>query len=157
ATIELAREAVAALGRKGIDLRGYTVKECADDVNDLRQALGYDRLALVGTSFGSQWSFAIMRRHPGVVARALLSGVEPLDYGYDMPSHIVAGLQRMWWEVEKDARFRLYLPKGGMMAAARAVLARLERSPVRVAVKEDRTGREVTVCLGREDFQHDLL
>ena len=84
--VELARAAVAEYANKGIDLRGYTVKECADDVNDLRKALGYDRITLVATSFGAQWSFAVMRRHPDIVARALLSGVEPLDYGYDMPS-----------------------------------------------------------------------
>src|SRR5207344_3628879 len=99
---ELAKAAVADLKAKGIDPRGYTVKECADDVADLRKALGYQQITLVGTSFGSQWSFAIMRRHPEIVARALLSGVEPLDYGYDMPSHVVAGLQRMWWEDEED-------------------------------------------------------
>jgi pimeloyl-ACP methyl ester carboxylesterase len=157
ATIQMARDAVAAFARQGIDLRGYTVKECADDVNDLRKALGYDRLTLVGTSFGSQWSFAIMRRHPEVVARALLSGVEPLDYGYDMPSHVVAALQRMWWEVERDPRFQPYLPAGGMMAAAREVLRRLDRTPAHVAVKDEKAGRDVTVCLGREDFQRDLL
>lgn len=91
AFVEASRAAVSEYEKKGIDLRGYTVKECADDVNDLRRALGYDRITLVGTSFGSQWSFAIMRRHPDVIARALLSGVEPLDYGYDMPSHVFCG------------------------------------------------------------------
>jgi pimeloyl-ACP methyl ester carboxylesterase len=156
AAVKFAREAVAALERKGIDLRGYTVKECAHDVNDLRKALGYERMSLVGTSFGSQWSFAILRLHPEIITRALLSGVEPLDFGYDMPSHIVAGLQRMWWQAEKDARLKPYVPPGGIMAAARAVIERLERKPVHVSLKDEKTGREITVCLGREDFQRDL-
>src|SRR5262249_27253686 len=155
-TVEMARAAVAEFAKKGIDLRGYSVKECADDVDDLRKALGYDRITLVGTSFGSQWSFAIMRRNPDVVARALLSGIEPLDYGYDMPSHVVAGLQRMWWEVERDKRLQPYVPPGGMMAAAREVLARLARAPVQVKVT-DGTGNPMTVCLGREDFQRDIV
>jgi pimeloyl-ACP methyl ester carboxylesterase len=111
----MARAAVAQYAKQGIDLRGYTVKECADDINDLRKALGYDQLTLVGTSFGSQWSFAIMRRHPHTVARALLSRVEPLDYGYDMPAHVLAGVQRMWWEAEKDPRLQPYLPPGGLI------------------------------------------
>src|SRR6185436_8367349 len=108
--VEMARAAVAEYAKKGIDLRGYTVKECADDVNDLRKALGYEKITLVGTSFGSQWSFAIMRRHPEIVTRALLSGIEPLDYGYDMPSHVFAAVQRMWWEAEQDSRIKPYLP-----------------------------------------------
>jgi pimeloyl-ACP methyl ester carboxylesterase len=154
--VETARAAVAEFATKGIDLRGYTVKECADDVNDLRQALDYKQLTLVGTSFGSQWSFAVMRRHPDRVARALLSGVEPLDCGYDMPSHVFATIQRMWWEAEKDPRLQPYLPPGGLMAAMREVMKRLERAPVMAQVKDPRTGETVTVALGREDFQRNF-
>jgi pimeloyl-ACP methyl ester carboxylesterase len=156
--VELARAAVAEYAGKGIDLRGYTVKECADDVNDLRQALGYKQITLVGTSFGSQWSFAVMRLHPEVVTRALLSGVEPLDYGYDMPSHVFAAVQRMWWEAEKDPRLKPYLPPGGLMAATREILRRLDRAPLRVEVniKDSKTGEKKTVTLGREDFQRSF-
>jgi pimeloyl-ACP methyl ester carboxylesterase len=154
--VELARAAVTEFANKGIDLRGYTIKECADDVNDLRKALGYDRLTLVATSFGSQWSFAVMRRHPERVARALLSGVEPLDYGYDMPSHVFAAVQRMWREAEQDERLKPYLPPGGIAAAARAVLQRLERAPVEVKVKDNKTGEMVKITLGREDFQRNF-
>jgi len=154
--VEMARAAVAEYAKKGIDLRGYTVKECADDVNDLRRALGYDRITLVGTSFGSQWSFAVMRRHPDIVARALLSGVEPLDYGYDMPSHVFAAAQRMWWEAEKDPRLKPYLPPGGIAAAAREVLRRLDRAPVQMKVKDEKTGEMVTLTLGKEDFQRSF-
>lgn len=154
---DMARAAVADYGKKGIDLRGYTVKECADDVNDLRKALGYERITLVGTSFGSQWSFSIMRRHPDAIARALLSGVEPLDHGYDMPSHVLAAVQRMWWEAEKDPRFKPYLPPGGFMQAAREVARRLDKAPIKVAVsaKDAKSGEKVTVTLGKEDFQRD--
>ncbi len=157
AAVATAQAAVAELTEKGVDLRGYTVKECADDVDDLRKALGYDKIMLVGTSFGSQWTFAIMRRHPDSVARALLSGIEPLDYGYDMPSHIFTAVQRMWWEAEKDTRLKPYLPPGGLMGAARAVLQRLDRAPVSVSVKDPQSGEMTTVVLGREDFQRDAF
>jgi pimeloyl-ACP methyl ester carboxylesterase len=149
----MSRAAVDAFSRKGFDLRGYDIKECADDVNDLRKALGYDQIILVGQSFGSQWSFAVMRRHPEIVARSLLMGVEPLDFGYDMPSHVLAAVQRMWWEAEKDPQLQPYLPKGGLMAAAREVLRRLETAPVHVRVKNEKTGETITISLGKEDFQ----
>src|SRR2546423_6628539 len=73
--MSMSQAAVDSFRRKGVDLRGYDIKECADDVNDLRSALAYDQITLVGQSFGSQWSFAVMRRHPEIVARALLTGV----------------------------------------------------------------------------------
>jgi pimeloyl-ACP methyl ester carboxylesterase len=156
---EMARAAVEEFKAKEIDLRGYTVIECADDVDDLRQALGYERITLMGGSFGSQWSFAFMRRHPDRVARALLSGVEPLDCGYDMPSHVMAAIARMWWEAEQDPKLAAYLPPGGLMAAARDVVRRLEHEPLRVELKgvtDAKTGDPLTITLGPEDFRRVL-
>ncbi len=155
AFVRAAKAAVAANADK--DLAGYTVIQCAEDVNDLRKALGYRQIRLVGQSFGSQWSFAVMRVHPEIVERALLSGVEPLNYAYDMPSHIVASLQRMTWDADRDPGLKPYLPDGGLMAALRVDLERLAQAPVRVSIKDGKTGRRQTVVLGVDDFRHDLL
>lgn len=125
--VEASKAAVADNAKKGIDLRGYTVIECAADVNDVRRELGYERITLIGQSFGSQWSFAIMRLHPDIVARAVLSGVEPLDCGYDMPSHIYASMRRQWQAVEREAAFKPYLPAGGIAGAVSEIARRLER------------------------------
>ena len=157
AFVQVSRDAAAQLAKKGIDLRGYTVKECAEDLSDLRKALGYEKISLVGVSFGSQWSFATMRLHPEIVARALLSGVEPLDFGYDMPSHVLAAMQRYWRAAEQDKALQPYLPPGGLEAAAKAILQRLERGPVKVAVKDPKGGPATVVTLGKEDFQRDFV
>lgn len=132
-----------------VDLRGYTIVECAHDVHDLCAALGYDQVILEGTSFGSQWSFAIMRLFPDLVARALLSGVEPIDHGYDMPRHVFAALQRIWAEIDEDPRFQAYLPEGGMGQAARTVIEDLERAPI---VIQGRSGGKPVAWLGPYDF-----
>jgi len=42
------------------------------------------------------------------------------------------------------------------MAAAREVLQRLEKAPVKVSVKKEKTGEEVTITLGKGDFQRTL-
>ena len=139
---KFARKTVEQYADGEVDLRGYTVKECAQDVADLAKALGYDKITLSGTSFGSQWSFAVMRQHPSIVARAMLSGVEPLDHGYDMPSYVFAAVQRMWWVVEQDKRFKPYLPEGGMAEAARVVIERLERGPIQLEVDDPETGKK---------------
>jgi pimeloyl-ACP methyl ester carboxylesterase len=153
--MDMASAAVAEYSAKGIDLSGYTVLECADDVDDLRRALGYENINLVGQSFGSQWSFAILRRHPQIVERALLSGVEPLNNGYDMPSHVFAALQRMAWDVDRDPEMRSHLPENGsgLMGAVREIMSRLRVAPLRVQVEDPQTGRADTVVLGAEDFQ----
>lgn len=138
-----------------IDLAGYTVVEMAADVNDLRKALGYTQITLHGGSFGSQESFAVMRLHPEIVARALLSGVEPLNNAYDMPSHVLAAVQRIAWDADRDPGLAPYLPPGGLMAALRSVRERFARGPVEIAVDDDK-GKRQTVVLGLTDFQASL-
>jgi pimeloyl-ACP methyl ester carboxylesterase len=147
----LARRAVAAY--PGKDLAGYTVVQCAEDVNDLRVALRYPKISLSGQSFGSQWSFAVMRLHPDIVARAVISGTEPLDKGFDMPSQILASLQRVAWEAEQDPKLKPYLPKGGLMGAIRAVEERLRSAPVTVQL----SGPARSITFGVGDFQGSLL
>ncbi|MDI1444022.1 alpha/beta hydrolase [Polyangium sp. 6x1] len=150
----LARAAIAANPDK--DLSGYDIGEFAADVDDLRRALGYDRISLFGGSFGSQWSLAVMRLHPEIVARAVLSGVEPLNNGYDMPSHVFAALQRIADDADRDPGLAPYLPAGGLMGAVRALRLRFAEDPVRVQV-DDEAGRKRTVVLGSEDLQLALL
>lgn len=149
AILDAARHAPAAYPDH--DLSGYSITNIADDANDLRRALGYDHMSLLGASFGSQWAFAIMRRHPEQVSRAVLSAVEPLDDGYDMPSQVYAVLQRIAFEADQDSGLKPYLPEGGLMAAIQAVHNRLATQPVTVAVDKG------TIVLGVGDFEDALL
>ena len=153
--VKAAREAIAAHPDK--DLAGYTIVQCAEDVNDLRKALGYDKITLFAESFGSQWAFAVMRLHPEIVARAQLAGVEPLDFGYDMPSHVLAALQRIAFDADRDPGLAPYLPKGGVMGALRAVRDRFARAPVSVKVKDETTGRVQEVVLGLHELRDSLV
>jgi pimeloyl-ACP methyl ester carboxylesterase len=162
ATIEEGAKAEAAAVLAGVaahrdhDLAGYTIVACADDVNDLRQALGYDRIVLVGQSFGSQWSLAVMRRHPEIVARAILSGVEPLNNHYRMPSHVFASLQRLTIDADADPRLAPWMPKGGLIEAVRTIRARLARAPVQATVTDEKSGVRSTVTVGIGDLQQAL-
>lgn len=149
-----ARAAVAANPDK--DLSGYDIGQFAADVDDLRRALGYDRISLFGGSFGSQWSLAVMLLHPRIVARAVLSGVEPLNNGYDLPSQVFAALQRIAFDADRDPGLAAYLPPGGMMQAIDSLRERFARGPVRVRVRDD-DGRMQEVALGAQDLQLALL
>ncbi|MHC4925301.1 MAG: alpha/beta fold hydrolase, partial [Planctomycetota bacterium] len=72
--------AVLAQGREfweeaGLDLAGFTILEAAEDVNEIRAALGYDKITLWGGSFGSHWGMSLMRMHPDIIERAVLRGM----------------------------------------------------------------------------------
>jgi hypothetical protein len=141
---EFAKKATADYEDSDVDLSGYNISECAGDVNDLRKALGYDKIMLMGQSFGSQWSFAVMRHHPQIVERAILTGVEPLNHTYDMPSHIMNAIRRIWQHLDTDPAWAPYLPPGGMQEAAESVLTRLEHGGIEV--KDSKGKTKMVVC-----------
>ena len=49
---------------KTADLRLYTTEIAVDDLEEVRQALGYGPINLYGTSYGSRVAQVYMRRHP---------------------------------------------------------------------------------------------
>ena len=48
-----------------------------DDVDDIRQALGYERINVWGGSYGTRAALVYMRRHPERVRSAILDGLAP--------------------------------------------------------------------------------
>jgi pimeloyl-ACP methyl ester carboxylesterase len=127
---KFAEETTAEFAKGDIDLSGYTGIECANDVNELRHALGYESISLYAWSFGSQWSFILMRLFPETITRSVLSGVEPINNEFDMPSDVMAAIHRIWKYIDEDERFTPYLPKGGMAELARSVLQKVEQNPI---------------------------
>jgi pimeloyl-ACP methyl ester carboxylesterase len=61
------------------DLSAYNTAANADDVNDLRLALGYDEVNLWGVSYGTHLALAVMRDHPEGLRSVVLDSVYPLD------------------------------------------------------------------------------
>jgi pimeloyl-ACP methyl ester carboxylesterase len=62
---------------EGVAVGAYETIANADDVEDLRAALGYAQFDLVGLSYGSRLALEIARRHPAAVRAMVLDGVAP--------------------------------------------------------------------------------
>ncbi|HNP35543.1 MAG TPA: alpha/beta hydrolase [Woeseiaceae bacterium] len=145
----------ASWSEKGVDLAGYDIVNIVDDVYELRSALAYDQIILRACSFGSQWSLAYLKRWPATVQRAMLSGVEPLDYAYDSPKWLWASMQRLAESAEADPQFAPLVPPDGLMAALVDVIARLEAKPVEIEFTGP-TGNEISITIGAYDLQREL-
>jgi pimeloyl-ACP methyl ester carboxylesterase len=67
------------LVEEGANLSAYTSAENAADLDDLRQALGYNEWNLYGISYGTRLALTIMRDHPDGIRSVILDSSYPLE------------------------------------------------------------------------------
>lgn len=136
--LDLARQryqsCAARLTEQGVRLTAYTTEASADDLNDLRRALGAEKVTLWGISYGTHLALATLRRHEAHVAGVILAGVEGPDHTLKLPSNLDASLRA----VDAAAQQEGLEPFSPRLGAARDVL---RREPARVTTG----GQDVTV------------
>ena len=76
--------------QKGADLRFYTTSDAALDTDDVRRVLGYRRINLHGSSYGTRAAWAYAARFPSRARAMLLHG--PAGPGFLMPMPFARGL-----------------------------------------------------------------
>lgn len=129
-TVGVARECGEFWREEGVDLAAYNTGENADDLADLAAALGTERLRLWGISYGTHLGLTVIRRHPELVERAILAGVEGPDHTVKLPSYWSDQLERLEQLIAADPDASRRFPDlDGMI---RSVLERLDREPARV-------------------------
>lgn len=130
------------LSQEGIDATAYTTLESAHDVDDLRRALGAEKITLWGISYGTHLALATLRAHGEHIDRAILAGVEPLDHTLKLPSDQEALLRSI-----SD------LSATDLPAAIARILARLRKEPATVTLAHPMTGQSIAVQVGPLDLQ----
>ncbi len=106
----------------GVAINGYTTSASADDIDDLRRALGVERVNLWGISYGTHLAFAMLRQHPNSVERVVLSSAEGLEQTVKMPADVDATF----------ARINAYVG-GDLVARMARVHAAMDAQPMRFA------------------------
>jgi pimeloyl-ACP methyl ester carboxylesterase len=112
------------------DLTQYTTSYFADDVDEVREALGYDKIDLLGGSYGSLAALVYARRHGDHVRSMVLEGVVPPDYRLPLPfaKTIQASLERLFADCAADSDCHKAFPN--LKAEFEAVVKRLDAQPV---------------------------
>jgi pimeloyl-ACP methyl ester carboxylesterase len=64
---------------EGINLDSFNSAEMAADIADLRAALGYDEVNLLGISYGTRIALTIMRDHPEGIRSVIIDAVVPVQ------------------------------------------------------------------------------
>lgn len=136
-----------ALGKEN-DLSRYTTDAIVDDVDEVRAALGYPKVNVMGASYGTRAALVYLRRHPESVRTVMISSVLPVDAR--VPAHLAkhtqAGFDRLVADCAAEPACHQAFPdpKGDLDA----VLKRLAAGPVEVSV-QDEDGKERRLRLSR--------
>jgi pimeloyl-ACP methyl ester carboxylesterase len=121
------------------DLRLYTTPIAVEDLEDVRAALGYERINLFGASYGTRVALAYIRRFPRRVRSAILRALAPVDLR--LPLTVVAdserALNRLLGACDVDAACRKAYPT--LEQSLKDVIARLRREPVVIRTTDPRT------------------
>jgi len=137
----------------GFDLSGFTVIEAAADVNDVRKALGYDKIVIWGGSFGSHWGMNILRYYPQIVERAILRGMEGPNHTYDHPGHLWNVYKRVAEEAENAPELKDLIPECGLIRAIKTVIKRAEERPFKVTVNNPKTHESQDVLFDADSIK----
>ncbi len=147
--IEAVRTCRATL-EKTADLRLYTTSIAMDDLDDVRSALGYERINLWGGSYGTRAALVYMRRHPAHVRAAILEGVEPTDDPVPLrfPVYAQRALDGVLAECASEAACVDAFPR--LRSEVSAVFAKAAAGPVTAEVLRPDTGDPEKVTLSRD-------
>ncbi|MEW6366441.1 MAG: alpha/beta fold hydrolase [Acidobacteriota bacterium] len=131
------------------DLTQYTTPIAMDDLDDVRAALGYERINLLGTSYGGRAVMVYMRQHPERVRAAILEGAAPLDdfLPAGFPLYAERAVDGVFSECESDAGCHAAFPN--LRAEFEQVFAKLEKGPVQTEIIHPKTGELARVSLSR--------
>lgn len=153
--IEVIRQCRTEL-EKVANLALYTTTIAMDDLDDVRAALGYERINLFGGSYGTNAALVYMRQHPERVRSVVLKGVAPTDY--KMPLYFAKGVQhatdRIMEDCAADAKCGKTFPN--LKTELVETLARLDKSAVTVDVQNIVTNKPQQISLSRASFSEAL-
>ncbi|HEV2289531.1 MAG TPA: alpha/beta fold hydrolase [Candidatus Acidoferrales bacterium] len=135
----------------------YTSSISADDLDDIRAALGYPKIVLDGGSYGSYFFFVYMRQYPEHVESAVFQGVAPPAF-LKIPLEDAAGVQLAMDQLiaacQQDAPCEAHFPKFKEHFAA--VAHRFDAGPVKVRIENAATKQPEDVMLAKEVFADRL-
>lgn len=134
----------------GADPAGYNTEQSADDVNDIRRALGADKIRILGFSYGTHLGLSVIRRHGDHLAGAVLIGTEGPDDTLKPPLNGDKQIDNIAREVANDPELSKKIPD--FKALVKACMQKLEQEPATVTLKTAQGDKEFKV--GKYGLQH---
>jgi pimeloyl-ACP methyl ester carboxylesterase len=148
---ERSRKAAEFWRQRGANLAAYNTEESADDVDDVRRALGVEKVRLLGFSYGTHLGLVTLRRHGKHVESAVLVGSVGSNHMRKLPSTYTKQIAKLSALIAADPKVGKEVPDfAGLM---KRVLDRLEKEPAKVQITDRRTNKPMEVTVGKFGVQ----
>lgn len=137
---------------KKYDLSQYTTPNFADDIDEVRAAMGYDKININAGSFGTYAAQIYMRRHGEHVRSAYLTSLVPLSNRVPLYHAQGAqwGLDQLFKECDEQVACHAAYPR--FRADFAAVLHLVRKEPVATWVKHPVSGARTEIKLTERGF-----
>ena len=138
------------------DLKQYTTSNAVEDLDEVRRALGYEKINLYGGSYGTTMALAYLRRYREHVRSVILAGVAPTDLKLPLPFAKGAqfAMDKLMDDCATDSACHAAFPK--LREEFRSVLDRLQKGPVSVELINPLNNKPERINLSRGPFAERL-
>ncbi|HST53784.1 MAG TPA: alpha/beta fold hydrolase [Pyrinomonadaceae bacterium] len=141
---------------KVADLKLYTTTVAMGDLDEVRSALGYDKINVYGGSYGSTAALAYLRFYPQNIRTVTVSSVAPL--GLRLPLSFGKGvdhaLEQLFADCDADVACHRAFPE--LRKEFAAVVERLDKGPVTFDTLNPSTGKKQQVTMTRTGFGENV-
>jgi pimeloyl-ACP methyl ester carboxylesterase len=138
------------------DLRYYLTTYAMDDLDDVRAALGYDKINIDAGSYGTTAALVYIRQHGEHVRTAALwastAMTQPIPLLF--ASDTEGALRNVFRDCYAEAPCKAAFPK--LQADYTRAVAKIESSPVRLTVTDPRNKKPAEVTLTADAFAESL-
>ena len=134
------------------DLTLYTTSIAMDDLDDVRAALGYEKINLYGGSYGTRAGLVYIRRHEERVRSAILDGVAPTNMTLPLPMGRDAqrALELLFVDCVADLECNTRYPN--LEQTFNELITSLDLQPATAQVLHPRTGEKLELTVSAEVF-----
>lgn len=134
---------------KYADLRFYTTPIAMDDLDEIRQWLGYKLINLYGGSYGANAAMVYLQRHPKSVRTVTLRAISSLNLLHSA-RFSQQTLDYLFDDCAKDPNCKQAYPN--LREDFQTVLDNLNKNPQKVSAKDSRNGETVEIQVTRKLF-----
>ena len=141
------------LAREGVRLDAFDSIENARDIDDVRRALGYEKINLYGVSYGSQLAQHATREIPNALRSVILDAVAPLAESFVAAAARSENRALTEFFAACTAHPVCSIDYPNLEATYFDLIAQLDAAPLRMRVDDPNTGRTYNAWLDGQTLQ----